>query len=172
MINFVRPENYADPQFKVLIDSKQAGTAIEDDSLSPFEERWAYFRIGVPEVTLRARTLAQLEDRIADLYKAPPRKFRVMSVDGTDSDPLGCDCYGGCWGVHSETWPALGFPDAKSASQAFRLIWSEDSGLSRSGPKHGSYVLMDSSLRFCTAALRDAHAVRICTSSLNLFVMG
>lgn len=26
--------------------------------------------------------------------------------------PLACDCYGGCWGDHSEGWPEVPFTDA------------------------------------------------------------
>lgn len=93
-----------------------------------------------------------------------PRKFSI--VDGTDGWALGCDCYGGCWGEHSESWPKLNFGDKSDALTAYRLCHQEmQIGVDR--PKaerigHGNYVLgSDNSLRFSTRALLDAHVLRL-----------
>jgi hypothetical protein len=85
----------------------------------------------------------------------------MKRVGGIDDFALGCDCYAGCWGDHSETWPALRFESPAAASEAYRLVHRTTNGDARTAangrPPHGSYVLVGCDLRFSTTALRDAH---------------
>lgn len=59
--------------------------------------------------------------------------------------PLSCDCYGGCWAVHSKQWPVIIGSTAKS-------LWA------RAVKKlpYGTYVLIsDKELRIETEALKN-----------------
>jgi hypothetical protein len=58
--------------------------------------------------------------------------------------PLSCDCYGGCWGDHSEGWPAITGRDREILNQAYRACW-EQFGFSR-----GTFVLVGTELRLET----------------------
>lgn len=83
----------------------------------------------------------------------------ITVIDGTDGHTLGCDCYGGCWGDHSLTWPGLAFSSLDEAEEAWRLCHQHLDGSVRSDRVgHGNYVLDRSNvLRFASAALRDQH---------------
>lgn len=89
--------------------------------------------------------------------------MQYTKVDGVDGSALGCDCYGGCWGDHSSTWPALAFASGSDAAEAWRLVHREMGGEPRAKPivGYGEYVLMGRHLRFATTAARDAHAAML-----------
>ena len=67
-VSFVRPEGYeTDPQFKVLIDGKQAGTAVECTLQAT--RRWKYYRLGdFTGAAFVAHTLNDLNDKVLELY--------------------------------------------------------------------------------------------------------
>lgn len=87
----------------------------------------------------------------------------VKIKTGTDGPMLGCDCYGGCWGDHSEDWPALVFVSERDAKEAYRLGHQNEDGtpLVEEKAEHGTRVLMGSELRFNTMAFLEAYAARL-----------
>lgn len=123
---------------------------------------WADFERG-PEM------VKVWEERMArNLQTAAPPASRFVVLDGVDGHPLGCDCYGGCWGDHSESWPRLLFTTKADADEAARLCHQEPGRGHVPRPKddrppYGSNVLSGRELRFCTTALRDKHAARLNT---------
>lgn len=92
-------------------------------------------------------------------------KFYI--IDGIDGEPLGCDCYGGCWGDHSREWSYLAFENEEATQEAYRLVHQELDRTPRRSRNYGSYV-WDSKdrLRFCTKELAKQHAERL-VSLLN-----
>jgi len=64
--------------------------------------------------------------------------------------PLSCDCYPGCWGVHSQNWPSILVPEGLTAQAVGEL-----------GIPYGSYVFGHNNLLFIEtpelmAKLRDS----------------
>lgn len=77
--------------------------------------------------------------------------FTSVRVEPSNSDPLDCDCYGGCWGVHAvdRVWPRFIFDTDKQAETAYRLIFQETTpGVVRRKPivGRGGFVLMHNTL--------------------------
>jgi hypothetical protein len=73
--------------------------------------------------------------------------------------PLGnCDCYGGCWGDHSENWPSLKIPQDKLdegaklnpryPSSAIGLRICDVAGI-----PYGSFVIMEDAIRVETETM-------------------
>ncbi len=62
--------------------------------------------------------------------------------------PLSCDCYPGCWGVHSQDWPEIWEPRTMSQGEFYRLVHKL--------VPYGSYVMMHGRVRVETA---DLHAL-------------
>lgn len=74
--------------------------------------------------------------------------------------PLGCDCYGGCWGDHSKDWPSIAIPvpliELAALSNAYypthvaamRLV-------NEAGIPYGSYVISKDRLRVETEEQYD-----------------
>jgi hypothetical protein len=71
--------------------------------------------------------------------------------------PLSCDCYGGCWGDHSASWPRLSFNTEAVASEAARrchqVADSYDQKL-LGRIEYGTYVLVGKELRFETEEVK------------------
>ena len=55
--------------------------------------------------------------------------------------PLNCDCYGGCWGDHSEDWPST--PDESESMRKLAVLTLP----------YGTYVTVDGYLRVETQEL-------------------
>lgn len=55
--------------------------------------------------------------------------------------PLDCDCYGGCWAAHSESWPRISAEAMAHYTLAQKVL------------PHGTYVFMADHLRVETAEL-------------------
>lgn len=53
--------------------------------------------------------------------------------------PLSCDCYGGCWAAHSESWIKIGVGDPERAQTYWKVA--------QKVLPHGSYVYMETELR-------------------------
>ena len=64
--------------------------------------------------------------------------------------PLSCDCYGGCWSVHSRDWPSIPCTEARSLYCRDKL-------------PYGTYVH--------TWTKRDASIIRIETEELAMLVL-
>lgn len=63
--------------------------------------------------------------------------------------PLNCDCYGGCWGTHSENWPAIR-SSKEEIDRLFRMAGREQV------LPYGTYVRnSDIELRIETYALME-----------------
>lgn len=112
---------------------------------------------------------AENEKAIDEIHQRGPTPHeRIIAakeflvVDGHDGPPLSCDCYGGCWGDHSETWPRLEFLTKEGANEAYRLChqskkMGDNLPASERCVPYGSYVLSGAQLRFQTTELRDKH---------------
>lgn len=93
---------------------------------------------------------------------AADEKLMFYTRDGSNGAPLNCDCYSGCWTVHSVDWPALVFASEEHANEAYRLCHQRLDGKERkTRPPYGSYVLMGYVLRFATRALMNEHVIRL-----------
>ena len=55
--------------------------------------------------------------------------------------PLGCDCFPGCWGRHSEGWPRLTFDTDAEQEIARRLV------IKHNLVPYGSYITVGKELR-------------------------
>ena len=72
--------------------------------------------------------------------------------------PLGCDCYGGCWGDHSKDWPSIALSE-KSLAEARKINSRYPESVAggaiakRANLPYGSYVIMSGSLRVETPEL-------------------
>ena len=76
---------------------------------------------------------------------------------------LSCDCYPGCWGVHSTDWPYMELDDEDCAREAYRLVFQENElGVVREvAPARGTFVLVGNRLRFLDSGMLNEHVNRL-----------
>ena len=64
--------------------------------------------------------------------------------------PLGCDCFPGCWGKHSEFWPTLHFETRAEHDEARKFVIRNSAYF-----PYGSYVSVGVDLRLETQEQAD-----------------
>ncbi len=66
--------------------------------------------------------------------------------------PLSCDCYGGCWGTHSEGWPSAPIPTemleaASKAGSRYPSSTVANPILRKLDLPYGTYVVVTDAIR-------------------------
>lgn len=70
--------------------------------------------------------------------------------------PLSCDCYGGCWGDHSQQWPRVAGTPTPVEQTKHQTVSAEAMAYYRLAQKvlpYGTYVFMSDHLRVETNEL-------------------